>query len=129
MKKKIIFVLSFLMMVLCLTGCGSTNVTPDEIREITEIAQNYKDIVGYELPDGYTCELVDNKRNDQIVIKTQEKACASNILSLTFDITQEKVQLLNVEDNYEYEYFVEACILFFVCILAFLWGKIRGKTE
>ncbi len=132
MKKKIIFVLSFLMMVLCLTGCGSTNVTPDEIREITEIAQNYKDIVGYELPEGYTCELADNKRNNQIVIETDEKTNVNHILYLTFDITKEKVQLLNIRDNYSVEYVyigIITILLFLVVIVVAMASKKNNKYK
>ena len=40
MKKKIILFLSFLMVAVCLTGCGtkegSTKITPNEISEITD---------------------------------------------------------------------------------------------
>ncbi len=117
MKKKIIFVLSFLMLVLCLTGCGSTNVTPDEIRKITEIAQNYKDIVGYELPDGYTCKIADNKRNDQIVIETKEKTDKNHTLYLTFDITKEEVQLLNIETSYANSAIVALQIIVIILVL------------
>ncbi len=99
MKKKIIFVLSFLMMVLCLTGCGSTNVTPDEIRKITEIAQNIKDNPNYELPEGYIYESANNNQNGQIVISTNEEHDKFFTLHLTFDITKEKVELLKVEKN------------------------------
>ena len=99
MKKKIILFLSFLMMVLFLTGCAE-EVTSDEIRYVTEIAQNVKDILNYELPEGYTYSIADETRNDQIVIETKHNTGNGDVvISFVFDISQEEVQLLNIKHD------------------------------
>ena len=98
MKKKIIFVLSFLTMVLCLSGCGYITIAPAQLREMTAIVQNIKDNTSYQLPDGYHYELVDNTKNDQIVIRSTG---GGREVRLICDISEEEVQVLNIEvDNY-----------------------------
>ena len=121
MKKKIIFILSFLTMVLCFTGC-STEVTPEKIREITNIAQNIKNNSNYQVPEGYTYKYTGNSPNTQLIIKTKEESNRDHDLILTFDTTKEKVQLLNIELNYDYDLFLAVGLMLILCFISFSIG-------
>ena len=103
MKKKIILFLSFLMIAMCLTGCsvsGTTNVTPEEIKYMTEVAQNIKDNSDYELPEGYTFELEDNTKNGRIIIKTKTEINDGQEIRAYFDITKDSVELIQIKAEY-----------------------------
>ena len=100
MKKKIFIFFAFLMMVLCLTGC-STKVSSDKIRKMTEIAENIKNTPKYELPKGYTYEPEDGGKSGQItIITSSNKFSLSDKIRMTFDISGEKVELLQIEESY-----------------------------
>lgn len=125
MKKKIIFILSFLVIAMCLAGC-STNVTREKVEEMTEIAQNIKDNLNYELPKGYTYENADNTKNDgRIVI-----SCEDNVdtLSITFDISQNEVKYIAIKNDYDSV--VSSIIVFavIICVLVFIVGYLLGKN-
>lgn len=108
MKKKIILVLSFLMVAMYLTGC-SVIVTPEKIDEITQIAQNVKDNPTYQLPEGYELSYADSSKNDRIIINT----CGSDVthsLKLTFDTSNNTVELIQTEETYNLDIIVIAVV-------------------
>ena len=100
MKRKFFIFFAFLMMVLCLTGC-STKVSSDKIRKMTEIAENIKNTPKYELPKGYTYETEDGSKSGRITIVTlSNKFSLSDKIRITFDISGEKVELIQIEESY-----------------------------
>lgn len=69
MKKKIILLLSFLMIAICLTGCSKYVIEGEKIQEITEIANNVISKKAYKLPEGYEVSFPDETTNSQIKIR------------------------------------------------------------
>lgn len=93
MKKKIILVLSFLMVAMCLTGCSAT-IEGTELEKITEIANHVVNEKNYTLPEGYTVSYPDNTTNARIKIK---KSLNDDIyLYLTFDTSQDENKLTEI---------------------------------
>lgn len=121
MKKRIISVLSFLMLVLCLTGC-STRITPQHIEELTAIATEVKNNPNYQMPEGYTLEYADNTKNNRIVIKTDDfdDVGMADCVEATFDITQEEVDLLSIEEEFDSIVIVTVIITVICCIWIFV---------
>lgn len=108
MKKKIILFLSFLMVAMCLTGCGRaeciTKITSEEISKITQVAENIKNNPAYELPEGYTFKLEDNSKNGRIIINAKSETNKPETIIATFDISKDEVQLIEIGETYEYRY-------------------------
>ena len=132
MKKKIILFLSFLMIAMCLTGCtisGTTNVTPEEIKYMTEVAQNIKDNSDYELPEGYTWGVEDNTKNGRIIIKTKTETNNGEEIYAYFDITKDSVELIQIKAEYWIDYSVDKLIIGIICfIIGGFFGYAIGKT-
>lgn len=99
MKKRIISVLAFLLIVLSLTGC-STRITSERMQEFTQIAESIKNDPNYVLPDGFTFEHEEGNQNGRIVITVKGEKDESYTQRATFDITQEEVQLEKVEEDF-----------------------------
>jgi len=96
MKKKIILFLSFLIIVMCLTGCTKEYVIQKEkIEEITKIANNVVTQKGYELPEGYTVSYPDNTTNARIKISDNTKISRES-LDVVFDISKEEIKLIEI---------------------------------
>lgn len=129
MKKKIILFLSFLVIAVCLTGC-STKVTREKIEEMTEIAQNIKDTPNYELPEGYTYNNVDNRKNDgRIIINTGGEHNEHDTMSITFDISQEKVKYTEIKASYNDELFLITVIGIIICVVIGIGSYKVGKKS
>lgn len=129
MKKKIILFLSFLVIAMCLTGC-STKVTREKIEEMTEIAQNIKDTPNYELPEGYTYNNVDNRKNDgRIIISTGCEHNKEDTLCITFDISQEKVKYTEIKASYNSELVLTTIIFIIICIIIGIASYSVGKKS
>lgn len=109
MKKRIISVLSFLMLLICLssgctfcilaifsTGCNK-EVTQAEKGEIEEIVQNIKDNENYQLPEGYIVKNPVNVKNRRIVHIIKEKPKNLYQVRAKFDISKEKVDCLQIK--------------------------------
>lgn len=117
MKKKIILFLSFLMTIMLLTGC-STKVTSEKINEMTKIAEEIKENpTNYKLPEGYTVSNVDNAKLGRIVIETRSETNRSGILYISFDISKDEVQMIQIEETYDN-------IMMFATIISFVIGAI-----
>lgn len=102
MRKQIILILSFLMMAVCLTGC-STKITREKIDEITKIAEKIKENpTSYKLPDGYSVDVEDCKGLGRIIIKAEASQFLEEDVKVTFDITKQKVELIDIEESYNY---------------------------
>lgn len=123
MKRRIISVLTFLLIVVCLTGC-STRITADRLEEFTEIAENIKKGSAnvYTLPEGFTFEYEDGTQTGRIVITAKGEADDSYTQRATFDITQEEVQLEEIEEDFSSE--VLAAVYIAVVIMVILWAVI-----
>lgn len=100
MKKRIISILTFLLIVVCLTGCGNAQVTPTRIEEFTKVAQNIKDNPNYVLPDGFTFEPETETENGRIVITATSETNKKRVQKATFDMTQEEPQLEKIEESF-----------------------------
>ena len=96
MKKKIILFLTFLMLVLCLTGCNQKKtVSGEKIDEMTQIANNVVNQKGYELPEGYKVYFTDNTTNARIKIVDNTNS-PNEFLEIVFDISKEEIKLIEI---------------------------------
>lgn len=96
MKKKIILFLTFLMLVLCLTGCNQKKtVSGEKIDEMTQIANNVVNQKGYELPEGYKVYFTDNTTNARIKIVDNTNS-PNEFLEIVFDISKGEIKLIEI---------------------------------
>ena len=95
MKKKIILVLSFLMIALYLTGCSVT-IDATELEKMTEIANHVTNEKDYTLPEGYTFLYPDATTNKRIVINKSINNDTAN-LYLEFDTSKDENKLIEIE--------------------------------
>ena len=67
---------------------------------MTEIAENIKNTPKYELPKGYTYETDGSKSGQITIVALSTKFSLSDKIQMTFDISDEKVELLQIEESY-----------------------------
>lgn len=119
MKKRIFSILTFLLMAVCLVGCGVTRVSEERKQEFIEVAENIKNNPKYQLPKGFAFYQESSTQNGRIIITARGEADNTHIQKATFDITQEEVQLEKIEIDFEND-------LFGSIVLAFLAGVVVG---
>lgn len=96
MKKQIILVLSFLIMILCLTGCSQQKtISGEKVDEMTEIANGVVNQKGYVLPEGYTVAYTDNTTNARITI-TDNTNKPEVYYEIVFDISKEEIEIVEI---------------------------------
>lgn len=96
MKNKIILFLSFLMIVMCLTGCSEHVIEKERLDTITTIAENVVSQKEYELPEGYEVSFYDKTTNARISIRDNTKE-HKEYMNVIFDITGEKPELIQIK--------------------------------
>lgn len=120
MKKRIISILAFLLMAVCLTGCATTQVSLERIEEFTTIAESIKNGPSYTLPVGFTFEQENNTQNGRIVIETVDESNKKYTQRAIFDMTQEEVKLEKIEVDYSGALFNAVWITFAIMMLLIL---------
>lgn len=120
MKKRIVSILTFLLIAICLTGCANTRISTARIQEFTEIAQNIKDNPNYTLPEGFTFKPETKTQNGRIVITVKGETNKKYLQKATFDMTQEKVQLEKIEEDYSTDILEVFIILVIILLIAFI---------
>lgn len=123
MKKRIISILVFLLIAVCLTGCATEQVSPKRIKEFTTIAENIKNDPNYTLPEGFTFKQENNTQNGRIVIATEGETNKKHTQRAFFDITQEEVQLEKIEVDYFVDLAKVAWIAFMIMMLLILISR------
>lgn len=116
MKKRIISVLLFLVVVMCLTACGKTPADYVVYDEVTTIAREVKDNPDYQLPEEYTARYEDE--NNRIAIITKIVGI-QGYYEAKYDMTQETPKLLEFEYKYNVV-FIGAVILFAIMVICFI---------
>lgn len=110
MKKRIFSILTFLLMAVCLVGCGVAQVSEERRKEFIEVAENIKNNPKYQLPEGFTFCQENNTKNGRIVVIAKEEENEDHIQRATLDITQEEVQLEKIEVDFGGDLFVAILI-------------------
>lgn len=98
MRKKIIFILTTVLMVMLLTGCG-TVITAEEVEDLKNVASEIKNSEDYKLPEGYTVSYPDKTTTNKIAIscKTSE-GFGDNVIAV-FDMTKAEPELISYQQN------------------------------
>lgn len=116
MKKQIILVLSFLIMILCLTGCtNEKTISGEKVDEMTEIANGVVNQKGYVLPEGYTVAYTDNTTNARITI-TDNTNNPKVYYEIVFDISKEEIEIVEISVESD----LANTIIFTIVFLAFV---------
>lgn len=138
MKNKIILFLSFLMIVMCLTGCSEHVIEKERLETVAQIAENVVNQKGYQLPEGYEVSFYDKTTNARISIRdnTNEHKEYMNVI---FDITGEKPELVQIKiwsgtsgiifTIVLFVLFIIAILVIFVGFIKWIARKITGKSK
>lgn len=125
MKKQIILVLSFLIFILCLTGCSQEKtISGEKIDEMTEIANNVVNQKGYVLPEGYIVTYPDNTTNARIKI-TDNTNSPKEYLEIVFDISKEEIEIVDISVGSTLKPLIVFLILAIGSIIVIVYAIIR----
>lgn len=129
MKKKIILLLSFLMIAICLTGCSKYVIEGEKIQEITEIANNVISKKAYKLPEGYEVSFPDETTNSQI--KIRDKTISQyKVLDVFFDVTKENVELDRIVINItEFNQVIGILAILVILVIIHIFRKIINRIK
>lgn len=122
MRKKIIFILTTVLMIMLLTGCG-TVITAEEVENLKNVASEIKNSEDYKLPEGYTVSYPDGTTTNKIAIscKTSE-GFGDNVIAV-FDMTKAEPELISYQQNtIGIIYFTIIVTMFVLLILVVIFG-------
>lgn len=117
MKKQIILVLSFLIMILCLTGCtNQKTISGEKVDEMTEIANGVVNQKGYVLPEGCTVAYTDNTTNARITI-TDNTNNPKVYYEIVFDVSKEEIEIVEISVESDLANIIISTIVFLAFVI------------